>query len=288
MINLLLNQTLKNKRMSHIGNFCVVTDRVEYEQADQVFPLHPENQFYLDEIVENKVKGAKTLEIGVGSGVLSIGAVKAGAKKVTALEINPRAKNFAGFNVVLNGLEDKIEIKDGNIEDIFRPVQSEQFDYIISNPPFEPTPPGIDYYLHSSGGIYGLNFVEKLVKDIDKYLTEKGHAQIVTFAPGDDKQPFMLVDMAKKYLRGSTTIKVNPIAMKFDDFVERFVQIGKATAEQVDAMKQQAVKNCVTHLYLCMLHYEKGQDKLNVVSTGKVYENWDLPLESAVPMGKQG
>ena len=50
----------------------------------------------------DKINGAEVLEIGVGSGVLSIGAIKAGAKRVTALEINPRTKIFARFNVMLN------------------------------------------------------------------------------------------------------------------------------------------------------------------------------------------
>lgn len=277
---------MKNKKVSNIGGFCVVTDRVEYAHDDQVFPLHPENQFYLDEIVEDKMRGAIALEIGVGSGVLSIGAVKAGAKNVIALEINPRAKNYAGFNVVLNELEDKIEIRDGNTKDVFAPVKGEQFDYIISNPPFEPTPQGVDYYFHSSGGMYGLDFVEKIVKDTDKYMTDKGHAQIVTFAPGDEKQPFMLADMVKKYLYGNSTIKVNPLSMKFEDFVERFVQLGKASTEQVNAMKQQAAQDGVTHLYLCMLHYERGPEKLDVTSTSTIYKSWDLPLNSAVPMGK--
>ena len=36
------------------------------------------------------MQGAQALEIGLGSGALSIGALKAGAKRVTALEINPR------------------------------------------------------------------------------------------------------------------------------------------------------------------------------------------------------
>ncbi|HLC19906.1 MAG TPA: methyltransferase [Candidatus Nanoarchaeia archaeon] len=284
MITKLINSTLKNKRLSHVGGFCVVTDKVEYNKTDQVMPLHPENQFYLDEIVQDKIQGAHALEIGVGSGVLSIGAVKAGAKKVTALEINPRAKNYAGFNIVLNGLEDKIQIRDGNVNDIFAPVRGEQFDYIISNPPFEPTPPGINYFLHSSGGMYGLDFVEKLFKDMHKYLAPNGHAQIVTFAPGDEKQPFMLVDMAKKYLNGKTTIKVNPVSMRYDDFVNRFVEI--ATPEQVDAMKQCAAKDGVTHLYLCMVHYEKGETKFEIVPTEKVYKKWDLPSNSNVPCGK--
>lgn len=285
MINELLSQNLKNKRVSQIGDFCVVTDRVEYDQPDQVFPLHPENQFYLDEIAEQRIKGAKALEIGIGSGVLSIGAVKAGAEKVTALEINPRAKNYAGFNIVINGLEDRIEIRDGNIEDIFKPIKGEKFDYIISNPPFEPTPPGINYYLHSSGGIYGLDFVEGILKNLDSYLTDKGHAQIVTFTPGDEKRPFMLVDLVKKYLNGQTTIKVNPVSMKFDDFADRFVKIGQATGEQVAEMKEQAAEDGVSQLYLCMIHYEKGEKSLKVESSNHIYKNWDLPIDSNAPMG---
>lgn len=289
MINELISQNLKNKRISQIGDFCVVTDRVEYNEQYQVFPLHPENQFYLDEIVEEKVKRAKALEIGIGSGVLSIGAVKAGAEKVIALEINPRAKNYAGFNIVLNGLEDKIEIIDGDEEDIFKPIEGKKFDYIISNPPFEPTPPGSKHtYVHSDGGIYGLDFVKDILKKLDDYLADNGHAQIVTFAPGDDKQPFMLRDMVEKYLSGQATIKVNPVSMRFDDFVDRFVEIGQATVEQVTEMKKQAVQDGISRLYLCMIHYEKGPKQIEMIPTEKRYENWDLPLNSSVPMGYRG
>lgn len=284
----MISQTLQNKRVSQIGDFCVVTDRVDYDRPDQVFPLHPENQFYLDEIVEEKIKGARVLEMGIGSGVLSIGAVKAGAEKVTALEINPRAINYAGFNIVLNGLEDRVTIREGDREDIFKPIAGEKFDYIICNPPFEPTPHGIDYFIHSSGGIYGLDFLEKVLCELDKYLTKKGHAQMVTFAPGNEKQPFMLVDLVEKYLTGQTTIKVNPVSMRFNDFVDRFVDIGQATEVQVAEMKKQATQDGVSHLYLCMLHYEKGPKLVDVTHAQKRYDHWDLPLNSSVPMGYKG
>jgi len=271
-------------RLSVIQSMQILTDRIEYDKPDQVFPMHPEQCFYIDELNRQKIRGASALEIGLGSGVLSIAAAKAGARKVTALEINPRAKNFAGYNIVQNGVEDKIEIRDGN-EDIFKPVKGEKFDYIISNPPFEPTPPGIEYFMHSAGGIYGLDFVEKLLKGVDKHLTEKGHAQIVTFAPGDDESPSMLIDLINKYLPGSTQLKVNPISMRYDDFVDRFVQIEKATQEQVDEMKGQAEADGITHLYLCMIHYERGQKSITIEPSEKVYQNWDLPLGSKVPVG---
>ena len=53
-------------------------------------------------------------------------------------------------------------------------------------------------------------------------------------------------------------------------------------------MKKQAAQDGVSHLYLCMLHYEKGPKQLQVTPTQKRYENWDLPLNSSVPMGYKG
>lgn len=283
MIKTIIN-SLKNKRISKVNGFYVVTDKVDYNKHDQVFPLHPENQFYLDEI-NNKIKNAKVLEIGLGSGVLSIGAIKAGAKNVVGLEINPRAKMFAGYNLLINNCEDRIEIRNGNVKDIFKSVKGERFDYIISNPPFEPTPPSVDYYLHSSGGIYGLDFVEKIFKDLDNYLSNNGCAQIVTFAPGNEKEPFMLIDLSKKYLNGKTIIKVNPVSMKFNDFVDRFVEIGLANKKQIKLMKKVAEKDGISHLYLCMVHYKKGLVSIKTEPSKKQYKKWDLPIDSDVPMG---
>ena len=98
----------------------------------------------------------------------------------------------------------------------------------------------------------------------------------------------MLVDLVNKYLTGQATIKVNPVSMRFDDFVDRFVEIGQAKEEQIAEMKKQAAQDGVSHLYLCMLHYEKGSKQLEVVPTQKRYDNWDLPLNSTVPMGYKG
>jgi SAM-dependent methyltransferase len=278
-----LTKNLRSKKISKIEDFYVVTDRVEYKKYDQVFPLHPENQFFLDEI-HDKIVGADVLDIGTGSGVLAIGVIKAGARKVIALETNPRARNYAGFNILLNGLEDQIEIWDGN-EDIFKPVKRMRFGYIISNPPFEPTPSGIHYYTHSDGGMYGLNFIEHIFKELDNYLVDYGHAQISAFAPGDEEKPFMLIDLINKYLPEKTELVINPVSMRFNDFVNRFVDINRAIHEQVDDMKNKAMQNGISHLYLCMIHYDKGQHGFDIRFSDRTYQNWDLPIDSKVPMG---
>lgn len=283
IIDKLITSNFRNQRISTIsskltGEYTVATDLVSYQQPDQVFPLHPEQQFFLDEIIESKIAEARVLEIGLGSGVLSIGALRAGAVYVTALEINPRAKNYAGFNILANGLEGKIEIRDGDVSDIWKPVNGDRFDYIISNPPFEPTPQGMTHYLHSAAGIWGLDFVEAILKELDEHLTAAGHGQIVTFAPGNAQEPFLLIDMAQKYLKRETKIKVNPISIKFGEFVDRFVENEQATVKQVEEIKKMAQDNDVSHLYLCVLHYSKGKQALTVTNTTLAYEAWLNPL----------
>lgn len=281
-IKSLLDAAVQNKRVTRINDIVVVTDIVDYREANQVLPILPEQQFLLDELVQEKIQGASVLEIGVGSGVLSIGAMKAGAKQVTALEINPRAKIFAGFNILLNGLEGHIKIVDGCQEDIWSPVAGEQFDYIISNPPFVPTPPKTDYYMHSSSGLYGLDFIESIFQKWDEHLSENGHGQIVTAAPGNETEPFMLVDLAKQYLSGTTTIKITSDPVKYDEAL-KIVLIefgtGTVTPEQIEQMRRQAEIDGVSHWHSCVIHYDKGAKNVTVQSVVSPYSDWGLPIK---------
>ena len=273
-----IQTALQTKRMSLIHNYPVLTDKLDYRAIDQVFPLFAEQQFFLDELRHDKIKGAEVLEIGLGSGVLSIGAARAGANRVTALEINPRAKNFAGFNFVLNGVEDKVAILDGHA-DIWQPVQGRQFDYIMSNPPVEPTPPAMDYFYHSAAGPYGLDFLDKLFAGLDAHLADGGHTQIVTAAPGNQEAPTLLLDLIRQHLSGSATVLLNPYLMTFDEIMDRLAEKAMGTDEDVDGLRRMAHADGVTHLHLCVLHYEKGPQRIQIEPSKQSYAHyWDIPV----------
>jgi tRNA1(Val) A37 N6-methylase TrmN6 len=281
------NKQISTIRSRHTGSFSVLTDRVDYKDKDQVFPLHPENQFFLDQMMPERMRNARVLEIGLGSGVLSIAAIRAGARSVVGLEINPRAIAFAGFNILANGLENQIEIRQGS-KSIYAPVSrqihNEKFDCIISNPPFEPTPPGLSYYLHSSGGRYGLDFLEKVLRGLKSHLVMNGTAQIVSFSPGTETEPFMLINLVKQYTVGITNIIVNPIAIPFCQFAQRFLQFG-LSEYQLEEYIGHAKKDGITHLHMCMVHMLNSGSVFSVLPSEKTYENWDLPIGSDVPMG---
>ena len=80
----------------------------------------------------NIAADAEVLDMGTGSGVCAIFAARY-ARRVVAVDINAAAVRCAGINVRLNHLEQRIEVRHG---DLFTPVHGERFDLIVFNPPF--------------------------------------------------------------------------------------------------------------------------------------------------------
>ncbi|MBV8199646.1 MAG: methyltransferase, partial [Acidobacteria bacterium] len=72
------------------------------------------------------------LDMGTGSGVGAVFAARRGYQ-VVGVDLNPDAVRCARANVLLNGLEEKIAIRHG---DLFGPVAGERFDLVLWNPPF--------------------------------------------------------------------------------------------------------------------------------------------------------
>jgi len=277
--NTLTQNLLEGRLLSQVNGISVLTDEVEYPGVDQVFPMYPEQPFFLDELVTEDIKGAQALEIGMGSGVLSIGALKAGAAQVTALEINPRAKVFAGFNAVLNGVSDGLRILEGNVDSLWAPVEGEVFDYIMSNPPFMPSPPNSEHYYHSGGGgILGMDFMENIFRELDDHLAPGGRAQIVTCAPGNDALPTALIDLIETHLSGSAELVIDPIRYSFDVLKHHLPD--SVADESMEAVSKELQDKGITHEYLCVMHYVKDGEKSVATRFCEPHEAWDEPLEA--------
>ena len=87
-------------------------------------------QLLLQCIAGFTLQGVKILELGAGSGLISIFAAKKGAK-VTATDINPVAVEFLKKNCEKNRVEFEIIQSD-----LFGDIPSQQFHIIAINPPF--------------------------------------------------------------------------------------------------------------------------------------------------------
>ena len=79
----------------------------------------------------------KLLDIGTGTGIIPIlMEAKYGLNSLVALEVQEESADMARRSVLLNGLEDKISIVHGDINDSRSLFENEQFDIVITNPPY--------------------------------------------------------------------------------------------------------------------------------------------------------
>ncbi len=85
------------------------------------------------------IKGSHVLEIGTGSGLVSLCCLQAGAAHVVATDLNPKAVQNVTFNAVnydANRLEARlVPRRNPGAWSVIKP--DERFDFIISNPPWE-------------------------------------------------------------------------------------------------------------------------------------------------------
>ena len=79
--------------------------------------LHPSTRMCLAQM-ERLIRPGKTvLDLGTGSGILSIAAAKLGAAPVLALDIDPVAVRVAGANIASNGVSKAVRVQQGTLPD---------------------------------------------------------------------------------------------------------------------------------------------------------------------------
>lgn len=89
-----------------------------------------ESTYMCLELLERYVKkDDEIFDIGCGSGILAIAALKLGAKRALAVDIDDKCIDASHENAGLNNLEDKMDIKKGNLLDVVKG----RADLIVSN-----------------------------------------------------------------------------------------------------------------------------------------------------------
>jgi len=119
---------------------------------------------------------ARGLDVGAGCGIQALRA-RAQVDHVVTTDISSRALVFTRLNALLNGV-DAIETRLGSL---FEPVAGEQFDRVVSNPPFVITPRVADVpaYEYRDGGMVGDDVVSAFVTGVGAHLTPGGVAQLL-------------------------------------------------------------------------------------------------------------
>lgn len=132
---------------------------------------------------------AKALDLGTGCGIQSFHLLHH-AEHVTATDISERALAFTRFNLLLNAealhldpdrLEDRVSLRLGSL---LEPVAGEEFELVVSNPPFVITPRTLGedasgQFTYRDGGLPGDDIVASLVRALPSVLAPGGTAQLL-------------------------------------------------------------------------------------------------------------
>lgn len=158
-----------------------------------------ETEILIEKLLELKVKFTDILEIGVGTGIISLTlAMELKGSKIMGIDISEQAIRLANMN------KEKYDIK--NVEffksNLFENVENTtKFDLIVSNPPYinkedmGKLDRKLDYEPENAlyGGEDGLYFYRKIIEESKDYLTENGY---LAFEIGYDQGEYL-----KEYLK---------------------------------------------------------------------------------------
>ncbi len=132
--------------------------------------IHASTRFCM-KFIDHYVKGGEILiDAGCGSGILSIAAAKLGAFQVFAMDMEELSVKIARENVILNGLEDVITVKLGNIVEEIKTLEA---DIVAANITAEVVMgliPEAARILKSGGYFFGSGIVDSRWPGVEKEL----------------------------------------------------------------------------------------------------------------------
>lgn len=101
--------------------------------------------FSLDAVLLSKfayvpIKKGKILDLCTGNGVIPLLLSRRTRATITGVELQERIYDMAVRSVAVNGLQDQIEIIQGDLKDMPETLGHGKFDVVTCNPPYFPTP----------------------------------------------------------------------------------------------------------------------------------------------------
>lgn len=187
--------------LQYILNCAYFMNKKFFVNSSVLIP-RPETQLLVDISKKFINKNSTILEIGTGSGIISIMlSLLTLNRNITAIDISESALDVAKINASMYSLQNDITFLQS---DIYENINN-KFDFIISNPPyipiiekqnlqievkdFEP-----DLALFASD-IYGIEFYEKIIRDASLYLNNNiGSGILFELGINQDKLVYNLLE----------------------------------------------------------------------------------------------
>jgi release factor glutamine methyltransferase len=110
--------------------------RLPFRVTPDVLIPRPETEHVVEKVLEREANFAapRIVDVGTGSGAIAVVlAHELPAAIVTATDLSAAALNVARENAQRNGVVERVRFLGG---DLLQPVAGEQFDMVVSNPPY--------------------------------------------------------------------------------------------------------------------------------------------------------
>jgi ribosomal protein L11 methyltransferase len=90
---------------------------------------HATTQLLIEMLEERALNSLRLLDLGTGSGILAMAALRMGASSALGIDIDPNAIECAKENAALNGFGDELQLITGTLDD----AGSERFQLVVAN-----------------------------------------------------------------------------------------------------------------------------------------------------------
>lgn len=162
--------------------------------------------------------GERVLELGCGSGLLSIAAARLGAERVVAVDLDPKSLEATAHNARINGVEGVIEVRGGSWYEALASDSSpdhgaEGFNVIIATPP---QTPGFRNFGPRYGGEDGTSHLAKIIEGAPALLNEsRGRLWLLAISLAN---PTALLQRLQKYFSHVSVVRETERIFSADEY----------------------------------------------------------------------
>ncbi len=167
---------------------------IEIRECPEVYPPL-EDTFLLLESLE-AIPDQRVLEMGCGTGLISVHLAKAGAK-VTAADVNPKAVECCRSNALRNQVEVRVVTSD-----LFSNIQG-SYDLIVFNPPYLAVKDEGELEKAWSGGESGVEPLSRFLSEAPSFLSKGGSILILVSSEMNQSALDLLLSKFNSELTGS-------------------------------------------------------------------------------------